>query len=25
LVGDAWLTQTLTIDVEILHPEKPDA
>jgi hypothetical protein len=25
LIGDAWLTQTLTIDVEILHPEKPDA
>jgi hypothetical protein len=25
LVGDAWLTQTLTIDVEILHPEKPGA
>lgn len=22
LVGDAWLTQTLTIDVEIFHPEK---
>jgi hypothetical protein len=22
LVGDNWLTQTLTIDLEILHPEK---
>lgn len=24
LIGDGWLTQTLTIDVEVMHPDKPE-
>lgn len=24
LIGDGWLTQTLTIDVEVAHPDKPE-